>query len=220
MLRCVLDGFPGILVEASAAGDPEALLQSFCFGVFLGAFYDLFRVVRVAIGLHPQMRAGKWTERLRSLSFRSLGRLCGQSQNGREDDRQTPRRWQTVLSAVRRSFRRLPDAGWWASLLLDLLFAILSAMFGAVFVYAANSGVLRWYILLLTGTGFFLYYRTVGTLVMRAAVFLFSVVQAVAVVLFNRILYYPCKGMLCLCCRVRSVKRFFPRRKRMKRKEG
>ncbi|MBQ3066080.1 MAG: spore cortex biosynthesis protein YabQ [Clostridia bacterium] len=220
MLPCVLSsGFAGILVEASAAGEPAVLLWSLCFGVFLGVFYDLFRVVRTVLGLHRELTVGAWTKRLRSVSFRSV--LCSRDVTERDDGKQRDSRWRkTLRSVLERIGDKLPGPRWWLLLVLDLLFFGLSAIFAAVFVYAANAGVLRWYILLLTGIGFFVYYRTAGYLVMRITVFLLATVHALCAVFFNCTLYYPCKGLVYLFCRVKHGVRPVCRQRKMKRKDG
>ncbi|MBP3919083.1 MAG: spore cortex biosynthesis protein YabQ [Clostridia bacterium] len=77
--------------------------------------------------------------------------------------------------------------------LLDILFFILCGALFSVFVYHRNAGELRWYVIAASLLGFFAWYETAGRAVMRFTALILAVLRAVVLILFNYILYYPCR---------------------------
>lgn len=61
----------------------------------------------------------------------------------------------------------------------DILFAFIAALVVAVFLFHVNDGQLRWFVLAGAAVGFFLYYMTVGRLVLLCAGAIISFVKAV-----------------------------------------
>ncbi len=120
-----------------------AFLYAILTGVLCGAVYDGVRISRVLFGIAGYTRAGK---RLYGRALPLIGAV------------------QPVVLVGKRRTGRL--------ILLfvgDLCFAGLSACAFSVFLYHAASGCFRWFYLLGCGIGFFLYYQTVGRIVMLSS---------------------------------------------------
>lgn len=180
-----------ILAEASAAGRLQAIPAALLFGVMLGALYDLFRMISAALGLRedPGSDGGKlrpWLLRLRQYRCRALG----DGTLPLSDAGQT---------APRKPRKRIPAQILQA--LLDLLYFLICGVLGSIFLYWQNDGILRWYLLLCGGIGFFAYSRSIGAVVMPVFLLCMAILRAGICMLYNKLLYLP----LCMMIRIWRV---------------
>ena len=97
-------------MEVSVAQQALTFLYSICFGLFLGAVYDIFRIIRVAL---PFGKA--------------------------------------------------------AVFLQDALFLFIASILTFLFIFNANYGEIRFFLILGTFLGAFVYYFTIGIIVMKSA---------------------------------------------------
>jgi len=111
-------------------------LYATILGIGLGAFYDLFRITRVFLGMHYSRRAAK---RLHEMQLPLLG--------------QKRRRGESRALGI-------------VIFLEDLLFCIVAGLLLVVLFYEVNSGRFRFPALLCAGAGFLLYRGTLGRIVM------------------------------------------------------
>ena len=158
-------------VEASFAGRASAIPEALLFGILLGVLYDIFRVLRTALGLKTvrgSSRLSAWTARRRAEHRK---RIFPKPESARSH-----------TNGVR--------CGGAVLFLLDLLFSLLCGVGCAVFFYWRSDGMVRWYLLLSIALGFTAYYRTVGVLVMLAADAVTSAVRSCFIRLYNGTLYY------------------------------
>jgi hypothetical protein len=111
-------------------------LYATLLGIALGAFYDLFRITRVFLGMHYSRRAAN---RLRERQLPLLGH-------------RRRRRESRALGIV--------------IFLEDLIFCMVAGILLVILFYEVNSGRFRFPALLCTGAGFLLYRGTLGRAVM------------------------------------------------------
>ncbi|MBQ7982304.1 MAG: spore cortex biosynthesis protein YabQ [Clostridia bacterium] len=166
-----------ILVEASAAGEWQAIPEAVLFGILLGVLYDVFRILAASAGLPSAADTPPDDSKRRHLTARLRALRCRRVTDGRAGTSGgTPR-------------RRVP--GFVLQLLLDLLYFLLCGVLGAVFLYWRNDGILRWYLVLAGILGFSAYHATAGVLVMRLCGLVLALLYAARVVLWNTVLYPP-----------------------------
>ena len=113
-------------------------LYAFALGASLGAFYDVFRVLRLMLGLRPNAKE------VPAVRLPLVGEF------GAAKKRQ----------------------GFFATaftVLCDLLFFAVATVVYDVLVFHAAYGQNRWFLTLAALLGFFVYFFTVGKLVMRAS---------------------------------------------------
>ncbi|MBR5871870.1 MAG: spore cortex biosynthesis protein YabQ [Clostridia bacterium] len=196
-----------ILVEASAAGEWRAVPEAILFGILLGMLYDLFRVIGTTMGSHP---TGSHPAGLRRGTVGENGltaRLC----------RIRCRPVRDTVTAAAPMRRGICVSERVMQFLLDIFYFLLCGILGAVFLYWRNSGILRWYLILCGGLGFWAYTRTVGVLVMRLTAFVFACVHALLCTAFNRIVYYPLhigdRACAALAARMRRLRIRVPKQK-------
>lgn len=94
-----------------------------------------------------------------------------------------------TFSAQKRTNKHifLKNIGIFFQIILDLLFSIVYTILVVIFIYGANDGKIRYYLLLFAVIGFALYYFTVGRLISAAENFLASLVYKVLSALFRLI---------------------------------
>lgn len=160
--------------DASVVGSPATLLPFILLGVALGVLFDLFRTFRIWRSGGKNRTGGKWTQRL----------LCEE------------RRRLTVSNKHHKS-ERMPTKG---NIILlsaeDFLFCMLASIAFIILQFDCNSGVFRWYLLLLCGIGFVLYLETLGRLTVRFMTWMAAFVRFAILLFYNHTLYYVCKGIL------------------------
>ena len=117
------------------------LLSSFVFGIGIGIFYDLHRILRVFFGVqYTQNRPTKFFSKPLPILKRSLGEI-----------RQGKCKKMFLFALM---------------FIQDLILCCVSAVGIVILNYAFNDGRLRFYTILALFIGFFLYYFTFGKLVM------------------------------------------------------
>ncbi len=179
-----------ILAEASAAGSLRAIPAALLFGVFLGALYDLFCMISAMTGVREDPGSGcgrlqPWLLRLRQYRCRALF-VRGQTlSDGQETASRKPRRIPAQVLQV----------------MLDLLYFLICGVLGAVFLYWRNDGIMRWYLVLCGGIGFWGYSRSIGRVVLPVFMLCTAALRAGLCALYNGILYPP----LHLACRILTV---------------
>ena len=131
-------------------------VYAFFMGVFLGVLYDFIRLTRILLGI------GSYSSVARKFKVKTSFVTCA-------DDRHT------------RSGKR----GYISSCILcflgDILFGAVSAACYSVFLFHAIRGQVRWFFILASAVGFFLYYFTVSRFFLGIAE---TVVYAVKAVVF------------------------------------
>ncbi|MBQ8577562.1 MAG: spore cortex biosynthesis protein YabQ [Clostridia bacterium] len=181
-------GEPGLLVEATAAGDASVIPRAVLCGIFLGILYDGFRILRTALGIRTEEHVSDKTTALRRITRRRIDCTSGEVP--------CPDRHPKAKRG------HLP--GRLVQFILDILYAVLAACVFAVFLYHRDTGVLRWYTVLACAVGFFAYYHTVGRAVMRGCAFLLAFLRAVIIVFYNRILFPVLRLLYRMLCGIRG----------------
>ncbi|MBE6715192.1 MAG: hypothetical protein E7575_07970, partial [Ruminococcaceae bacterium] len=117
---------------------------SLFMGVFLGVLYDCIRLTRILCGIGSYSRAVSGLYK-KQLPFIKNRRISA-----------APRRKNMILL-----------------FLGDILYALLCSASYSLFLFHAIRGQVRWYFLLASAIGFFLYYFTVSKLVLSILEILF-----------------------------------------------
>lgn len=121
------------------------LLWSFAVGAMLGAIWDVFRVIRVAMSV--------------------------------ENTEDLPR-----------FYRRLLNVCAFAE---DILFSVIAAVGVTIFVYHTNDGKFRWFALAGCALGFYIYYKTIGRLVISIAKPLTALIRRIIAFICVKIIFPP-----------------------------
>lgn len=128
-----------------------AMLYAILCGVLFGGIYDLFRLTRVFFGINKYSKLG---QKLYAFRFPLIGVI------------------------------RRPDTGsivriaqFWIVFAGDILYSVLLGCIFSIFLYVAASGCFRWFYLFFTCAGFFVYYFTIGRLVMAVSDILICLLQ-------------------------------------------
>ena len=136
------------------------LLSSFFLGIGMGALYDVHRIVRVLLGV--RYSKSQFSEQLFLQPLPILGRPLGEIRQGKIK--------KVFLSVL----IFLQDVAWF-----------MIAGFGVVILnYAWNDGRFRFYTVISLFVGFFLYFFTVGKLVIRLSEWIVYVLRAVVSIVF------------------------------------
>ena len=140
------------------------LLSSFALGIGLGIFYDLHRILRVFFGVqYTQNRPTKFFSKPLPILKRSLGEI-----------RQGKCKKIFLFALI---------------FIQDLFLCCISALGIVILNYAFNDGRFRFYTILALFVGFFLYYFTLGKLVMFLSewiVFFLRAVFSICIFLLSR----------------------------------
>lgn len=164
----------------SAQRQFAAFLYAILTGIIGGLLYDSVRILRALLGIARYTRAGK---RLYDCRLPLIGAV--QSAAGFEKHHGV----RLALLAVG-----------------DLCFAGFAGLAFSVFLYHAASGCFRWFYLLGSGIGFWIYYQTVGRLVMFSSEVLVFCIKAAVRYLFW-FLFAPFRLLWWLLCRLGSLVR-------------
>lgn len=136
-------------------------------GVLIGAIYDVFRIVRIALtggrGSYSTVRF----ERIEALIIKAGGQRTADGHNKKSG-----------LSAG------LEYAFVFAC---DVLFFVFTSLVSVVFLYQANYGQPRLYVFVCAVLGFVAYYNTVGRMVTYTAGAIFSLFRLITVFLIYRL---------------------------------
>lgn len=137
----------------STAEHFRVMLYSVFIGIFLGVIYDVVKLSRVMLGISAYSETGK------KLAQISLPLIKNRSSAAK------PRR-SSAFSVI-------------MLFLGDIVFSLISAAVYSVFLFHAIRGLVRWYFLLASAAGFFLYYFTVSKIAMVAIEILFFGIKTV-----------------------------------------
>ena len=177
-------------MELSQSALAQLYLYALLLGIFLGAVYDVLRLTRVFLGVHYSCKAAK---RLQAIQL-------------------------PLLKTKKR--RKESRALGFVIFIEDLLFCIFAGIALVLLFYEANSGKLRFPVLLCAGAGFLLYRGTLGRAVMLfSEVIAFIVETTVRYALF--FLVFPIRSLVGLLCRlttscVRHLARIQQKKKRLR----
>jgi|GEM_PF-2310325 len=130
-------------------------LYAVIVGAGIGVIYDVIRITRVFSGVTKTVRQRKLETRRLPLvgAFVSIRSLAGFKEKADEQRSRTLK----FTSAIYKNT---------AIFIGDILFFFIVSPIFTVFIYYANSGKIRWYLLTGALVGFVLYYFTVGRIVM------------------------------------------------------
>lgn len=145
-------------MEVSMVRQALVLLYSIVIGCALGVVYDVIRVHRVMLGVVYAHRT------VRMLKKIPLPLLDGR--------RRPPSRLFLKLAAWLRLGRDVVIC------VQDICFFVFAGLVTTVFIYHANYGQIRWFALFGLGLGFFVYYNTIGRLVMLCSEFIAFFIRA------------------------------------------
>ena len=135
------------------------LLASFSFGVGMGGVYDIHRILRVFFGVrYSKKRPSELLHRPLPILRRPLGEI-------------RQRRWSRALLSI-------------LIFLQDVFFFCLAGVGIVILNYAYNDGQLRFYTVIALFLGFFLYYFTIGKLVISLSEWIVFFLRAVCAILF------------------------------------
>ena len=119
-------------------------LWALFLGIAFGAFYDVIRISRVMLGV-SYGAAKRSTEFLYSRKYPLIGMLIKKDSPFKE-----------------RALNIIVALG-------DILFCLLTGAAFCIFLYYTNDGIFRWQALAAVFLGFFIYYKTIGVLVISFA---------------------------------------------------
>ena len=166
--------------DASVVGSVFTLLPFFLLGVALGVLFDGFRLLRLWRHGGKNRIGGKFTS---SLLRRTMRRVILKGE-----------------PAALKNLLRACDNG--LIVAEDVLFCLAASVLYLLLQYDINSGIFRWYLLLLCVAGFSLYLVTLGKVTMRFALFLTALFRCLALLLYNHTVYYCVLG---LCYAFRAI---------------
>lgn len=132
-------------MEISMSGLWQMTVFAFFLGIGLGALYDVFRITRVMAGVEYSGIGKKSTDKLYSIKYPLIGKLSKKE------------------GSVRGKFLDLFVC------IGDVFFCIIFGAVFCIFLYYSNDGIFRWQAMAAVFSGFFLYYKTVGALVIYFA---------------------------------------------------
>ena len=166
-----------LMVEASAAGDAAVIPGALLMGVCMGALYDGFRILHMALGLRSVSGVGTLSRKLVSYPVRRVRTSAAGSETGAGD------------AVPEHTGTRRPGK---AVLLffLDILYFLLAAVCAVLFIYRENAGMLRWYLPASMALGFAAWYLSAGKAVMRTAAVLLGLLRASVVFFYNHTVFF------------------------------
>ena len=124
-------------------------LYAAVFGYFIGAFYDVFRILRIVFGVSPSVSSSRF-------------------------DRLYKKGIPDVFSKERGKVFSAIFVG-----VTDVIFLTLSGVAFILFLYCFNYGKFRWFILATAVLGFRLYYLTLGKAVIFSSCFISDTLKLV-----------------------------------------
>ena len=157
-------------MEASVTGNGVLFFWAILLGAAWGILYDVFRVIRIARGSSCTADKFAAVKRLRAVQLHlpEMRRRRMPSKKKKKSERQKLHITDTVVVFVE-----------------DLLFTLTVGLSFIIFVFSANSGMFRWFLLVGAGVGFCAYYCTVGKLVTGCAAFLVALLRALFIMIGN-----------------------------------
>ena len=155
----------------STKGDLKTLLLSLFIGAVIGAVFDVFRIIRIAL-------------------FNS----SAQNHNGKIYCLLSKVQRKRIFSSLSRGGpRRLQSRDVFEYVLvfaLDIVFSLFVSACSIILIYTANMGRVRLYILLAEFFGFLLYHKTLGVVVIRFSSLIIALIDTALKLMYN-ISVYP-----------------------------
>ncbi len=159
-----------LTMEASVTGNGVLFFWAILLGAVWGVVYDIFRVIRIARGASCPADNYAAVKRLRAVRLK-LPELSGaKRRKGKPEKSEKPKLHITETALV---------------FIEDLLFTLACGLSFIIFVFSANSGMFRWFLLVGAAAGFCAYYFTVGKLVTGCAALLVALLRAVLILIGN-----------------------------------
>lgn len=125
-------------MEISFASQFLVALISVVLGLFLGALYDVIRIIRALFGISY---VNKFTGKLKGIRLPFI-------KNPLTKEKRGARAFENIVIFI-----------------TDILYFLIVTLIMMVYIYHINSGTVRWYIFLGAILGLLLYYVTLGRLV-------------------------------------------------------
>ena len=159
-------------MEISQSALAVVTLYSIAVGFFLGAVYDVFRILRIALEIHTEPSAVE------------------NPRNGKKEPREEQKS-PDAAKKIKKALLRILRAGNGAIIFIeDIVFFTICAAVITIFIFNINDGQIRWFALAGSGAGFAVYYFTVGKIVMFCAKKIIAFIKAV-ILFILRITVFP-----------------------------
>ena len=149
------------------------LLYACVLGVFLGVLYDVFRIMRVMMGVKYAGIVKKTTDRIKLPKIESFVRRTGEGK----------------ISV------KMREIGIAAG---DVAFFFLAGIAMCIFIYWSNNGKFRFFALAGAAAGFSLYYFTLGKLIIMLSEYICFFLRAA----FGYILYFTLTPLIWVCKKI------------------
>lgn len=158
-------------------------LYSVLTGVGLGVFYDILRIIRVAVGVRYSGRSGSRTARKALCECKSDEDESCEHSGSVADRIPLP-----LLPPRLAQICRISPHGFAVSVMVfvgDIIFGTVAGLAAAILIYYTNNGQIRGLAFVGMAAGFAVYYFTVGKVVIRLSELLsFLLKAAIAYLLF------------------------------------
>ncbi len=167
-------------MDISLSNQLLGFVYSLVIGIFLGTIYDVFRIVRIFLGMgYRDKSAGKYDD----IRLPFIG-----SRNERNIRRKKNENGQSEPSGKKfiKFSELFKDI---AVFFQDILYFLIAAPIFIIFIYHANNGEIRWFLGLGAFAGFMLYYFTIGHLVMLVSELIIFIIRTI----FSYILFITVK---------------------------
>ncbi len=131
-------------MEISMTALSEMFAMAFLLGAGFGALYDILRITRVMLGVSYGI-SSKSTDFFYSRTYPLIGKI----------EKRESKAKQNILNII--------------IAIEDVLFCTVIGAVFCVFLYYTNDGIFRLGALIAVFIGFFIYYRTIGTIILYFA---------------------------------------------------
>ena len=159
-----------LTMEASVTGNGVLFFWAILLGAVWGVVYDMFRVIRIARGASCPADNYAAVKRLRAVRLKLPELNRSKRKKGKPEKSGKAKLHITETALV---------------FIEDLLFTLACGLSFIIFVFSANSGMFRWFLLVGAAAGFCAYYFTVGKLVTGCAALLVALIRAVLILIGN-----------------------------------
>lgn len=123
----------------------KMVLYAFFLGVGFGFLYDVFRITRVVVGVEYLGVAKKSTDYLYSRTYPLIGKI-------ERRENKAKKYFLDIFVGVG-----------------DIIYCLLVGVAFCIFLYYSNDGIFRWHSLAAAVCGFFVYYKTLGAILITFA---------------------------------------------------
>ena len=123
----------------------KMVLYAFFLGVGFGVLYDVFRIMRVVVGVEYLGVAKKSTDYLYSRKYPLIGKI-------ERRENKAKKYFLDIFVGVG-----------------DIIYCLFIGGVFCIFLYYSNDGIFRWHALAAASCGFFIYYKTLGAILITFA---------------------------------------------------